>query len=404
MSNHEADRLAEQTAEAEIVNRAFDAFADVGDYANKVECVKAVISAIAGQQATGINGDWYCERHPGNLMGHEGCAGAGIIDEARIPQLLHMNRLLQQEVRETAAHRDDVVRQARALSKQQAPEATEQRQALAELVYCKDLKERIIALGYERRGDGATDGHPDLPELRREYDLRQPLAWAAARAALTAHEATAEPAAVPVDDVRWLLQQCMTHIIMRSPYADPLNDSKDGPLIEALDRALAAQGTQKAEAAVWINPLALASLKGDIDGAVYLHTDATKEPTDVPLYATPPKAEATQASAELPGMWERADFEGGETESTQAAAGGDLEGKVWRACIHASLDYKARDRVLDAFRKIITPPPPAQSPEEQPKQRYSTCHDYPFMRPDPEGRWVEYEAPAQPAPQGGETP
>lgn len=50
------------------------------------------------------------------------------------------------------------------------------------------------------------------------------------------------------------------------------------------------QASPDALPAVWINPLALASLKGDIDGAVYLHTDATKEPTDVPLYATPPSA------------------------------------------------------------------------------------------------------------------
>lgn len=120
---YEANWQADQIAEHDAVNRAFDAFAEVGNHANKVECVKAVI-ATARQQAapsgffallstleeldrngvlhheasaaleefnaeqddppkTGINGDWYCERHPDKLMGHDGCPGAGIIEEGR---------------------------------------------------------------------------------------------------------------------------------------------------------------------------------------------------------------------------------------------------------------------------------------------------------------------------------
>ena len=31
----------------------------------------------------GINGNWYCERHPTKLMGHDGCGGAGITAETR---------------------------------------------------------------------------------------------------------------------------------------------------------------------------------------------------------------------------------------------------------------------------------------------------------------------------------
>ncbi len=49
-----------------------------------------------------------------------------------------------------------------------------ERQALAELVACKDLKERFLAL------EDAKDG-PLFEQLKADYHRRQPLAWAIAR-------------------------------------------------------------------------------------------------------------------------------------------------------------------------------------------------------------------------------
>ncbi len=53
---------------------------------------------------------WFCESHPEHPMGHAGCAGAGVLEEACVPLLVNQIRLLKQEVRETAAFRDDAIR------------------------------------------------------------------------------------------------------------------------------------------------------------------------------------------------------------------------------------------------------------------------------------------------------
>jgi hypothetical protein len=54
--------------------------------------------------------EWYCETHPEHPMGHDGCAGAGILASSRVGMLVHQKRLLEQEVRETSAFRDDIIR------------------------------------------------------------------------------------------------------------------------------------------------------------------------------------------------------------------------------------------------------------------------------------------------------
>lgn len=56
---------------------------------------------------------WFCEDHPDQLMGHDGCHGVGILDEARVPILLNRIRLLKQEAREAGLARDDMVAQMR---------------------------------------------------------------------------------------------------------------------------------------------------------------------------------------------------------------------------------------------------------------------------------------------------
>ncbi len=43
---------------------------------------------------------WWCEDHPEKEMGHEGCNGAGVPDNARIHMLVHRRRLAEQELRE----------------------------------------------------------------------------------------------------------------------------------------------------------------------------------------------------------------------------------------------------------------------------------------------------------------
>lgn len=48
----------------------------------------------------GIDGHWYCERHPWALQGHDGCVGAGLPGCARIDMLRHIIRMRDQELRE----------------------------------------------------------------------------------------------------------------------------------------------------------------------------------------------------------------------------------------------------------------------------------------------------------------
>jgi len=59
-------------------------------------------------------GTWYCEQHPLQEMGHDGCSGAGIPECARVQLLANSLRLAKQEIRETAMHRDDLVARLRA--------------------------------------------------------------------------------------------------------------------------------------------------------------------------------------------------------------------------------------------------------------------------------------------------
>ena len=71
-----------------------------------------------GDTESGPEGEWYCETHPSQLMGHAGCGGAGIPACGRIPCLMNQLRLTKQQVRETGHMRDEmaaaVLRAARA--------------------------------------------------------------------------------------------------------------------------------------------------------------------------------------------------------------------------------------------------------------------------------------------------
>lgn len=44
--------------------------------------------------------DWFCEQHPWEVMGHDGCDGAGMLDCARWPMAQHIIRMRDQEIRE----------------------------------------------------------------------------------------------------------------------------------------------------------------------------------------------------------------------------------------------------------------------------------------------------------------
>lgn len=48
----------------------------------------------------GPEGEWYCEEHPQQLQGHDGCNGAGIPSCARLPLMLRQIRFLEQRNRE----------------------------------------------------------------------------------------------------------------------------------------------------------------------------------------------------------------------------------------------------------------------------------------------------------------
>jgi hypothetical protein len=52
------------------------------------------------QRAFQENEEWYCEKHPWALMGHDGCNGAGMLDCARWPFVKNTYRLKDQEIRE----------------------------------------------------------------------------------------------------------------------------------------------------------------------------------------------------------------------------------------------------------------------------------------------------------------
>lgn len=83
---------------------------DVSMMERAIAARSAPVDAVPGEPVA-EKSDWYCETHPEHEMGHEGCGGAGVLDEARIALLANQIRLLKQEVRETAAFRDDVIRQ-----------------------------------------------------------------------------------------------------------------------------------------------------------------------------------------------------------------------------------------------------------------------------------------------------
>ena len=75
-----------------------------------------------GDTEAGPEGEWYCETHPDQLMGHAGCGGAGIPACARISCLMNQLRLAKQEVREANRIRDEVAAAAlRVASHGQAP-------------------------------------------------------------------------------------------------------------------------------------------------------------------------------------------------------------------------------------------------------------------------------------------
>jgi hypothetical protein len=65
-----------------------------------------------GDTESGPEGEWYCETHPGQLMGHAGCGGAGIPACGRIPCLMNQLRLTKQQVRETGRMRDEMAAMA----------------------------------------------------------------------------------------------------------------------------------------------------------------------------------------------------------------------------------------------------------------------------------------------------
>ncbi|MGJ7529810.1 hypothetical protein [Variovorax sp. GB1P17] len=76
-------------------------------------CAALAARAAPGQALTGIAGDWYCESHPEHLMGHDGCAGAGVIESARIPMFVALLKSARQKAREAEQFRDDVVARVR---------------------------------------------------------------------------------------------------------------------------------------------------------------------------------------------------------------------------------------------------------------------------------------------------
>lgn len=67
------------------------------------------------------------------------------------------------------------------------------REALAELVALKDIKDRLAA------GLNEVSYFQGGKYLLEEYERRKPLAWAAARAALATQPAQPEPSAMPVE-------------------------------------------------------------------------------------------------------------------------------------------------------------------------------------------------------------
>jgi len=56
---------------------------------------------------------WYCEEHPDQIMGHNGCEGAGIPECACVSVALNQARLAKQAEREAHVFYADVVAQAR---------------------------------------------------------------------------------------------------------------------------------------------------------------------------------------------------------------------------------------------------------------------------------------------------
>lgn len=100
---------------------------------------------LAAAYIRGTVTDWFCEQHPDKPQGHDGCDGAGILAEARIPLLNNTIRLLEQRSRELIA----------------------QYGGLAESAYRQAL---TTDSGAGR--DGWREGFPDMPNVESRLLLK----------------------------------------------------------------------------------------------------------------------------------------------------------------------------------------------------------------------------------------
>jgi BMFP domain-containing protein YqiC len=98
-------------------------------------------------------GKWYCENHPLELMGHDGCRGGGILGCARVSQAENRLRLAEQAERESHRCFGDLLMQARQrCAKLESQVAARESEVLA-------LREALEDIG----GDWTPD--PDALEL-----------------------------------------------------------------------------------------------------------------------------------------------------------------------------------------------------------------------------------------------
>ena len=56
-----------------------------------------------------MDGEWYCENHPESLMGHDGCEGAGVPEQARNEMLVIQRRNALQKYREMKFLYEDMI-------------------------------------------------------------------------------------------------------------------------------------------------------------------------------------------------------------------------------------------------------------------------------------------------------
>jgi hypothetical protein len=258
-----------------------------------------------------------------------------------------------------------------ALAKQQAPEATEQRQALAEAIRRMDLARDILTDGNPRPdcnwGLLATE---DLRAALTTHEANVPgavkigvhqhrhggydTADEAIAALSSTPEATAEPAAVPVGDLAKLLLDTWKRVDPKSNVA-LYPESYVANFADMARAVLAAQGTQKAtnaaapamavNAICWRDPAPNAS--------VPMAPSGPSITIQVGHHATPPKAEATQAAA------------GGEPDLRPIlirllTALRPKFGAVGTRDVDVAAEQGAVDKAIAA----LTPPSPAQSPKQ----------------------------------------